>query len=128
MKPVTPVMIGHRALGRAETEDGEVEATILDCQLTPDWHGSTLSVPHYYPLTPACHWRNEIEAFETPTVHLTHFIRMGWDSFIWKERVPHVEVVMYSLATLIRFLSTKATMRTLPYCQKLQRAGGARTA
>ena len=26
--------------------------------------------------------------FETPTAHPTHFIRMGWDSFIWKEGPP----------------------------------------
>ena len=49
-----------------------------ESQLMPDWHGSTSLVPPQ-PVT---------GDFETPTVHPTHFVRMGWDSFIWKEGPP----------------------------------------
>ncbi len=30
-------------------------------------------------------WPHVTSDFETPTVHPTHLIRMGWNSFIWKE-------------------------------------------
>ena len=39
-------------------------------------------------LDPGLSLVGEIEDFETPTVHPTHFIRMGWNSYIWKEGPP----------------------------------------
>lgn len=88
----TPVMIGRRALDCAAKERrgsisyhlGEsADARLARVHLIGT---SLLSLDPSLSLV-------KIEDFETPTVHRAHFIRMGWDSFIWKGVPPQIHAL-----------------------------------